>query len=70
MEHIRDRMKIEIIRKDVSDKTIKQQSKLTFNGNHKLYENYDSCTFKRNDFLMDKPVYLGFSVLELRKILM
>ena len=31
------------------------------------YENYDSYTFKQNEILMDKPIYLGFSVLEISK---
>ena len=43
---------------------------MTFNGIHKSYENYDNYTFKQNEVLMDKPKYLGFSVLELRKLLM
>ena len=49
---------------------MKQQSKLTFNGIHKSYENSDSYTFKQNEVLMDEPIYLGFSVLELSKLLM
>ena len=43
---------------------------MTFNGIHKSYENCDSYTFKQNEVLMDKPIYLGFSVLELNKLLM
>ena len=70
MENVRNRIKIEFIRKDDTDKVIKQQSKLIFNGINKSYENYDSYTFKQNEVLMDKPLYLGFSVLELSKFLM
>ena len=68
MENIRNRCEIEFIEKDHIEKIVKQQSKLTFNGIHKPYENYVSYTFKQNEILMDKPIYLGFSVLELSKL--
>ena len=70
MENVRNRLKIKFIKKDGYREIIKQQSKLTFNGIHKSYENCDSYTFKQNEVLMDKPIYLGFSVLELSKLLM
>ena len=70
MENVRNRSKIEFIKKDEEEKMVKWQSKLTFNGIHKCYEKYDSFTFKMNEVLMDKPIYLGFSVLELSKLLM
>ena len=70
MENVRDRKKVEFIKKDDTDKNIKQQSKLTFKGIHKSYEFYDNFTFKQNEVLMDKPIYLGFSVLELSELLM
>ena len=70
MENVRNRLKIKFVKKNNYREIIKQQSKLTFNGIHKSYENCDSYTFKQNEVLMDKPIYLGFSVLELSKLLM
>ena len=68
MENVRNRMKVEFIEKYDTDKIIKQQSKLTFNGIHKSYENYNSYTFeKKNEILMDKSIYLGFALLEISK---
>ena len=37
LDHIRSRLRIEFIKRFEKDKTIKQQSKLTFNGIHKSY---------------------------------
>ena len=68
MENVRNRLKINFVKKDDYREIIKQQSKITYNGVHKLYENCDSYTFKQNEMLMNKPNYLGFSLLELRKL--
>ena len=68
MENVRNRLKIKFIKKDDYREIIKQQSNLTFNGIHKSYDNCDSYTFKQNEVLMDKPIYLGFSVLDLSKL--
>ena len=54
----RHRIRFEFILKDDNEKIIKQ-SKLTFNGIHKPYTNYDSYTFKQNENLMHRPIYLG-----------
>ena len=70
MENVRNRLKRKFIKKDDYRELIKQQSKLTFNRIHKSYENCDSYTFKQNEVLMDKPIYLEFFVLELSKLLM
>ena len=61
LENVRNRLKLELNKKDDNKNIIKQQSKLTFNGIHKSYENYDSYTFKQNEVFMDKAIYVGFS---------
>ena len=63
MENVGNRLKLEFTRRDDYKKIEKQQSKLTFNGIHKSYEHCDSYTFEQIEVLMDKPSYLGFSVL-------
>ena len=70
MENVQNQLKNKFVKKDDNRKIINQQSKLTFNGIHKSYENCYSYTVRQNEVLMDKPIYLGFSVLELSKLLM
>ena len=33
-----------------------------FNVIHKSYTNYSSYTFKQNEVVMDKPIYVGFAI--------
>ena len=68
LENVRNRLGLELIKKDDIKKIIKQQSKLTFNGIQKSYENFDSYTFKKNEIVMDKAIYVGFTILELSKL--
>ena len=68
MEIVRNCLQLEFIKRHDYKKVIKQQSKLTFNGIHKSYEICDSYVFKKNEVVMDKPIYLGFTVLELSKL--
>ena len=53
MENVRNRLRLEFNKKDDFGKTIKQQSKLIFDGIHKPYENCGSLTFKQNEVFMD-----------------
>ena len=68
MENVRNRCKIEFIKRDECNKILKQQRKLTFNGIHKNFNNCDSYLFKEHEILLDKPIYLGFAILELSKL--
>ena len=68
LENVRNRLGLELIKKDNIKKIIKQQSKITFNGIQKSYENYDSYIFKQNQIVMDKAIYVGFSILEFKKL--
>ena len=45
MENVRNRLKVELFKKDDNEKVIKEQSKLTFNGNCNSYTIYDNYTF-------------------------
>ena len=67
-ENVRNRCKLEFIKKDEYDKILKQQRKLTFNGIHKSFNNCDSYLFKEHEIILDKPIYLGFALLELSKL--
>ena len=51
MENVRNRIRVEIIRKVDTNKIIKQRFELTFNGFNKSYENYDSYAFSQNEVL-------------------
>ena len=68
LENVRNRLELELIKKVNIKKIIKQQSKVTFNGIQKSYENYDSYTFKKNEAVMDKAIDVGFAILELSKL--
>ena len=62
--------KKKFLKKDANEKIIEQQSKLTFCGIHKSYTFFDRYTFKQNEIFMAKPIYLGFTILKVSKLLM
>ena len=70
MEDVRNRIKVEFAKNTDVKKILRYQSRLDFNGIHKSYQDYDTYTFKSNVVKMEKPIYLGFCILELSKLLM
>ena len=68
MENVRNRCKIEIIEKDNHNKILRWQRKLTFNGRCKSFGKCHSYLEKEHEIIMDKPIYLGFAILELSKL--
>ena len=40
---------------------------MNLNGIHKSHEDCNSYVFRKNEVVMDEPIYLGFAVLELSK---
>ena len=70
MEDVRNRIKVEFAKNTDERKILRFQSRLDFDGIHKSYQDYDTYTFKSNVVKMEKPIYLGFTILELSKLLM
>ena len=70
MEDVRNRIKVECVKYTDEKKNLRYQSRLDFDGIHKSYQDYDSYTFKTNVIKMEKPIYLGFVILNLSKLLM
>ena len=62
LENVRNRLRLELIKKDDVKSIKKQQSKITFNRIHKSYENSDIYTFKQNEVVMVKAIYVGFAI--------
>ena len=70
MENVRDRTNLEFIPHTNIDQIIKRKSKLSFKGIVNHYSEFSVYKFDKEKTVFDKPIYLGFSVLELSKLLM
>ena len=68
MMNVRKRQNIKLVTdKDVFQKYI---SKPTYNNDKNFNENLAAVHYVKDELLLDKPIYTGFSVLELSKTLM
>ena len=70
MENVRERVSLEIIPHINIDQIIKRQSKLSFKGISIPFNDFSLYRFIKEKTVFDKRIYLGFSVLELSKLLM
>ena len=70
MEKVRDRVNLEFLDHFQIQQIIKRQSKLSFKSTVDWYIVFSVYKFDKEKTVFDKPIYLGFTVLERSKLLM
>ena len=70
VENIRNCVNVQFIQNCEEQKLIKARSKLSFDGIRHVYEDYTRYMFKNQILKMEEPIYLGFCILDLSKLLM
>ena len=70
MENVTECVNLKFIDHSQIQQIIKRKSKLSFKGIVDCYSVFSVYKFDKEKTVFDKPIYLGFTVLELSKILM
>ena len=70
IENIRKRLNLDLIEKSDTHRILNRQSKLSFDYKIAEYEKFTLYSFNKESIKITKPIYVGFSVLELSKLLM
>ena len=70
IENIRKRLNLDLIDKSDTHIILNRQSKLSFDDKIAEYEKFNLYTFNKETIKFTKPIYVGFCVLELSKLLM
>ena len=70
IENIRKRLNLDLIDKSDTHRILNRQSKLSFDDKIAEYEKFNLYSFNKETIKFTKPIYIGFCVLELSKLLM
>ena len=70
IENIRKRLNLDLIDKSDIHRILNRQSKVSFDDKITEYEKFNLYTFNKETIKFTKPIYVGFCVLELSKLLM
>ena len=70
IENIRKRLNLDLIDKSDTHRILNRQSKLSFDDKIAEFEKFNLYSFNEETIKFTKPIYVGFCLLELSKLLM